>query len=178
MVPATSLVEEKQKRPLQAVTITPATVSELLAAKALLGILLSLFMGVLTLILNRAFGNEPGLLVLILALGSVFSALLGLLLGSFVKDINTLFTITKAGGLLLYAPALVYLFPQIPQWIGRIFPTYYMINPLVEVTQRGASFADVWPDLAILSLSILALIGAVALVVNRSTKVEGTLNIA
>ncbi len=178
MVPATSLVEEKQKRTLQAVTITPATVSEVLTSKALLGIILSMIMGIVTLVLNRAFGTEPGLLVLVLALGAIFSALLGLLLGAYVKDINTLFTITKAGGLLLYAPALIYLFPQIPQWIGRIFPTYYMINPIVQVTQHNATFVDVWPELAILSLLIIALVGVVAFVVNRATKYEGTLNLA
>lgn len=178
MVPATSLVEEKQKRTLQAVTITPATVSDVLASKALLGIILSTVMGTVTLVLNRAFGNEPALLVLVLVMGAVFAALLGILLGSFVKDINTLFTITKAGGLLLYAPALIYLFPQIPQWIGRIFPTYYMIDPVVQVTQHGATLADVWPELAILSLLIVVLIGAVAFVVNRATRYEGTLNIA
>lgn len=178
MVPATSLVEEKQKRTLQAVTITPATVGEVLASKALLGILLSTIMGVLTLVLNRAFGSEPALLVLIMLLGAVFASLLGLLLGSFVKDINTLFTITKAGGLLLYAPALIYLFPQLPQWIGRIFPTYYIIDPVVQVTQHGATFANVWPELVVLGVLIVVLLGAVAFVVSRATRYEGTLNVA
>lgn len=178
MVPATSLVEEKQQRTLQAVTTTSATVGEVLTAKILLGVVLSVTMGVVTLILNQAFGNQPALLILILSLGALFSGLLGVLLGAFVKDINTLFTITKAGGLLLYAPALIYLFPQIPAWIGRLFPTYYLIDPIIAVTQRGERLDTVWPELLILGLLILVLMSAVTYVVRRATEVEGTLNLA
>lgn len=178
MVPATSLVQEKQKRTLSALTITPASLGDVLMAKALLGIFLSIFMGVLTLILNRAFGSQPALLVFVLTLGAIFSAALGVLLGSFIKDINTLFTVIKAGGLLLFGPALVYLFPAIPEWVGRIFPTYYLINPVVEITQHGATLQDIWLDLVILALLTVALLVAITAVVRRAARYEGTLNLA
>lgn len=178
MVPASSLVDEKYKRTLSALSITPTTLGDVLTAKALLGVLLSVFMGVLTLVLNRAFGSQPWLLVFVLTLGAIFSALLGVLLGSFIKDINTLFTVIKAGGIFLFGPALVYLFPAIPEWVGRLFPTYYLINPVVEITQRGATFADVWPDLAILVVLIVVLFVALTAVVRRAAHVEGTLNLA
>jgi ABC-2 type transport system permease protein len=178
MVPATSLVEEKQKRTLRALTITPTSLADVLLAKGLLGVILGVAMGVLTLVLNRAFGQSPGLLVLVLALGAVLSATLGVLLGAFIKDINTLFTVIKAGGLLLYAPALVYLFPEIPEWVGRVFPTYYMIQPVVEITQKGAAWPDIAPELTILVLLILLMLGVITAVVRRASQVEGTLNLA
>lgn len=177
MVPASSLVEEKQKRTLSALTITPTSLADVLLAKGLLGVFLSIFMAVLTLILNRAFGSQPALLVLVLSLGAVFSAALGVLVGSFIKDINTLFTVMKAGGLLLFAPALIYLFPAIPEWVGRLFPTYYLINPVVEVTQNGATFADVAPNLVILLLLTGVLLVANAAVIYRAARYEGTLNL-
>lgn len=178
MVPAASLVEEKNKRTLNAITITPTSLADVLMAKGLLGVLLSVFMAILTLILNRAFGQEPALLMLTLVLGAIFSAALGVLLGSFIKDVNTLFTVMKAGGILLFAPALVYLFPDIPEWVGRLFPTYYLINPVVEITQRGATFQDVWPDLLVLIVLIVVLLVANTAVIRRASRFEGTLNVA
>lgn len=168
MVPATSLVEEKQKRTITAVTTAATTLEELFIAKGIVGFGLSLFMGAFILFLNRAFGAEPLLLVVLLALGALMAATFGVLLGAIVKDINTLFATIKGIGILLYAPAIVYLFPTIPQWIGRIFPTYYIIGPIVAVTQEGATWADIRLDVAILTLLNLALVAVVATVARRA----------
>ena len=170
MVPATSLVQEKQDRTITAVTTTSASLGEMFAAKALLGVLLSLVMGVVILVINRAFGGQPLLLLGLLALGAVMAALIGVLMGAFIKDINTLFATIKGLGILLYAPAFIYLFPSLPQWLGRIFPTYYMIDPIMAVTQRGAGWADIRLDTAILALLDLALIGVITLVAQRSRR--------
>jgi ABC-2 type transport system permease protein len=176
MVPAASLVGEKQKRTLRAVTTTSASLGEVFAAKGLLGAAVSTTMAVVTLILNRAWGPEPVLLLVSLALGAVMAACLGLLLGAFIKDIGTLLTVVKAGGLLLYAPALVYMFPEFPQWTGRIFPTYYLIQPVIEITQQGGTWAGVAPELAILVGLNLVLIAVLALVIHRAPETEGALN--
>lgn len=168
MVPATSLVEEKQQRTITAVTTAATSLEEMFLAKGVLGFGLSLFMGMLILFINRAFGTQPLLLVALLALGAVMAAAFGVLLGAFAKDINTLFATIKGLGILLYAPAIIYLFPSIPAWIGRLFPTYYMISPIVEVTQRGAAWADIWLDVTILLLLNLALIGVIAYIARRA----------
>lgn len=55
----------------------------------------------------------------------------------------------------MYAPALVYMFPQIPQWIAKVFPTYYMIAPVVEIVQHGGG----WPDIA---FDVSVLVGLIA----------------
>ncbi|MCK4723246.1 MAG: ABC transporter permease, partial [Dehalococcoidia bacterium] len=123
MLPATSIISEKQNRTLQAVVVTPTTLADVFVAKALLGITLSLCMGILMLVINQAFGTQPLLLVLVLVLGSIMHAEIGLVLASVLKDTTSLFAVLKFFGILLYAPVLIYLFPQIPQWIGRIFPT-------------------------------------------------------
>lgn len=168
MVPATSLVEEKQKRTITAVTVAATSLAELFAAKGLLGFGLSLFMGIAILLLNGAFGAQPLLLIGLLALGAIMAATFGVLLGAFVKDINTLFATIKGLGIVLYAPALIYLFPSLPQWIGRLFPTYYIISPIVAITQEGATWADIRLDVAILLLLNLALIGVIAVVARRA----------
>ncbi|MEZ4592129.1 MAG: ABC transporter permease [Chloroflexota bacterium] len=168
MVPATSLVDEKMKRTLTAITTTPTSAEEVYLAKGLLGVIIGVVMGVVILAMNRAFGSQPLLLVGLLALGGVMASAFGILLGMLLKDINSLFATIKGIGILLYAPAFVYLFPSLPQWVGRIFPTYYIIGPIMDVTQKGASFGDVAPDVAILIAIILLLVGVVALLSRRA----------
>ncbi len=170
MVPATSLVEEKQKRTITAITVAATSLAELFTAKGVLGFALSLFMGVAILLLNGAFGAQLLLLIGLLTLGAVMAATFGVLLGAFVKDINTLFATIKGLGIVLYAPALIYLFPSLPQWIGRLFPTYYIIGPIVAITQEGATWADIRLDVSILLLLDLALIGVVAIIARRAQK--------
>ena len=151
MLPPTSIIDEKQKNTLEALIVTPTTIGDVFLAKGLLGVIISLAMGMVILILNSAFGAEPLLLVVVLALGAIMAVELGLLSGALIKDITTLFALWKFAGILLFGPALIYMFPQIPQWIGRVFPTYYFIQPVVDISQRGGG----WPDIA-LNVSILA----------------------
>ncbi|NLE76787.1 MAG: ABC transporter permease [Chloroflexi bacterium] len=176
LVPAALLVEEKQRRTLRALTTTSASLGEVFASKGLLGILLSVVMSVVTLWLNRAWGGQPALLLLTLTLGAVMAAAIGLLLGAFLRDMTGLMTAAKAGGILLYAPALVYLFPELPQWIGRLFPTYYLIGPVMEIIQEGGTWASVAPELAVLAALDVALLALAALVVRRAPQAEGALN--
>ena len=163
MVPASLLVDEKQKHTLSALAVTPTTLADILTAKGLMGVILALVMSIVIMLLNQAFGTQPGLLMMVLGLGAVLAALFGLMLGSLVKDINTLFAITKATGVLLYAPVIVYMFPQIPQWIGKIFPTYYIIQPVVEISQEGGMWSDIIPEVSILAGLIVLMFAVVNL---------------
>ena len=167
-LPAISVVNEKERKTLEALVITPTTMGDIFVAKGLLGIILSLVMGIVILILNQAFGAEPALLLLVLVLGAIMAAELGLLLGVLVKNTTSLFAVVKFGGLLLYAPAFIYLFPQIPEWIGRIFPTYYVIQPIVEISQRGGGWPDIAMNVFILIGLDLILIGVVMLALKRT----------
>ena len=131
MLPAMAVVTEKEKKTMTVLVASPATLGEIFFSKGVVGVVLSLFMGVAVLLINQAFGVQPWLLVLVLGLGAVMASIIGLIAGAFLKDVTSLFALSKIAGTLLSGPGLVYMFPQIPQWIGRIFPTYYMIEPIV-----------------------------------------------
>lgn len=159
MVPASLMVDEKQKHTLTALAITPTTQGDILAAKGLMGVILALVMSIVILLMNQAFGVQTGLLMIVLGLGAVLAALFGLVLGALVKEINTLFATIKGIGILLYAPVFVYMFPQIPQWIGKIFPTYYIVQPVVEISQQGGAWSDIVFEVSILAgLIVLMLV--------------------
>lgn len=166
MLPATAVLNEKEKRTLTALAVTPATLGEIFLSKGIIGAVLSLIMGVLILIINNAFGSHPWLLLMVLGLGVVMSTIIGLLGGALLKDVNSMLAFYKFAGIILYAPALIYIFPQIPQWVGRVFPTYYIIEPIVELVQRGGD----WPDIAVNTFVLIGLIVLFAILLSRVLK--------
>lgn len=170
MVPAASLVEEKQKRTLLSLTTSPVTLLEVYISKTLLGLATGLVMGVAILLVNQAFGSQPLLLVGVLTLSALASAVFGVALGSLVKDINVLLAVLKAAGLVLFAPGILQLFPEAPAWIAQIFPTYYVLNPVLEVSQHGAGLGEIAGDLAILSTMVAILLLLLAFLIERQAE--------
>lgn len=150
VIPATSLVIEKEKRTAGALLTTPATVTELYFTKGLLGFFLSIVMGIGILALNQGFGPQPGLAVLILSLGAVMAVCVGLIVGSLINNIATMYTTVKLLGFFLYGPGIVKLFPKIPAWIGKLFPSYYVMNPIMELTQYNRGWSMIRTDVVIL----------------------------
>jgi len=172
MIPSSSLIEEKQKRTLRALVVTPASPGEVFLAKGLMGGLVSLVMGVVILALNNAFGAHPGLLLLVMALGTTMVVEFGLMLGALVKDMNTLMTVIKSSGILLYAPVFFYIFPEIPAWIAKIFPTYYMIDPIIALSMQGGGWSEIAVNVGILGALIVALGVVTALVIKKFAQSE------
>ncbi len=148
-VPAASLVEEREKKTIEAVLVTPVQMPDILAGKAGLGVVLAMATGIMTLVLNNALGVNPGALIIVLFLASLMSAEFGLILGSLAKDTNTLFTFIKSIGALLAAPVIFIIWPGLPQWIAKIFPTYYFLSPLYEIAIKDSSLGQVTLDLSI-----------------------------
>jgi ABC-2 type transport system permease protein len=163
LIPASSLIEEKQKHTLVALTTTPTSLLDVYLAKAALGFIISTIMGLIILLLNNAFGNQPLLLLTVVALGALMASSIGILMGSIVNDMDALLGVIKAFGLILFAPGILEMFPSVPGWVGRFFPTYYMMNPLLEVSQNGAGLSDIVGDLAML----VALTGVLIFVLTR-----------
>jgi ABC-2 type transport system permease protein len=141
-LPASSLVEEREQHTLDALLITPARIGDVLAAKTALATLLSVAMAMATLALNRAFTDNAWQLALVLTVGSLMMAELGLLLGLWAKDANTLFTAVKAGGIFIFLPVIFMIWPDLPQWIPRLVPTYYFLQPVFEISVLGGALSD------------------------------------
>jgi ABC-2 type transport system permease protein len=121
---------------------------EIIVAKALFGLFLGMVMGMLILVLNNALSDA--LVVVFLLFGVLFTVGLGLIAGVIMDNITDLVARMKLFNIFLQLPALVILFPQIPQWIGMLFPTYYFIDPILSITQYGAGIGDVWWKLLVL----------------------------
>jgi hypothetical protein len=122
---------------------------------------LAVFTALLTLYLNKALGSQPQVLLLGLFIAALMSIEIGLIFGTVVGDVNTLFTLIKTSNIFISAPVIFYLFPSWPQWIVKIFPKYWIINPIFETTIKNGGFTDVLFDFAIAVGIIAIMIGPI-----------------
>lgn len=160
-----AIQQEKERRTIWAVLVTPTSMTEFLTAKGTLGVIIGALMAVATLALNGALGGDPPALILTLVLGAVMFVEIGLIFGILAKDSATLFTLMKSTGIFFMAPALFILFPNWPQWIAKIFPTYWIMDPMFGVTMRGETLSNVGLDLLIslgICLVLIPVIGILA----------------
>ena len=171
-IPSSSLVDEKQKRTIGAVMSTPATQGDIFISKGLLGIMISIIMGILILILNHAFNAQFFLIILILFLAAIMASCLGLIVGAFIKDTASLYSVIKGLGLIIYGPGIIKIFPQIPEWVGKLFPTYYVMNPIMEITREGGSWSTVNLDVFILIGIIAVFVAIVGVIANKTRQQE------
>lgn len=159
LIISSSLIEERELRTLNAVLVTPITPLEVIMAKSLYGLFLGLTLGLLILALNKSLTGEIYLVLLFLVLGTLLAIGLGLVAGVVMKNITDLIARMKIFNLFFMFPAFVILFPQIPQWLGYFFPTYYFIEPILAITQKGAGLSDVWwKALVLIAVDILVVI--------------------
>jgi ABC-2 type transport system permease protein len=170
-LPSFSLVEERERKTLDAMLVTPVRLNEVLLAKAALGLLLSLLMAIVTLALNGALAGQPAGLLLALLVGAVMSVEIGLVYGAASRDTKSLYALFKSLNLFLLAPVLFYLFPDWPQWIARVFPTYWFLDPIFQVTLGGASLGEVAGDLLV-ALAICAALVPVVLLLSRRMQAQ------
>lgn len=166
--PASMLVDEKVQRTLTAVLATPASMKEILLGKGLVGVVLSFALALVSLLLNGVRVGDFGGLLVVLLVVSVFWSCLGLIIGLLARNPEMLFAVVKGAGAFFFGPAVFYIFPDWPQWIARMFPSFWAIDPLWQLIANDAELADVLPSLAIVAGMCLLAIPAI-LALSRRT---------
>lgn len=167
-LPASSLLDEREKHTLDALLVTPTRMSEVLLGKAILGILMGVVLGFVSLALNGATGKRPLDVLVFLTMGSVMMAELGLVLGALVKDANSLYTAIKGAGVFIALPVIFIIWPTLPQWIPRLTPTYYFLQPVYEIAINGGSLGSYGVELSIGCAICAALLPVVVAVGHRA----------
>jgi len=165
--PGSNLVEEKEHGTLMALLVSPAKIGDVLAAKWALGTILASIMAVATLVLNNALGSNWLEVLVVVLVAASLSSMVGLLMGTFAKDSTIMFGMIKGLGIFLFAPTLFYIFPEWPQWIAKLFPLYWILEPIWVVSVMGGSITEVWFELAVAIGITIALIPAVGFVARK-----------
>ena len=144
------IVEEKEKRTLDFLLSSPASLNEIIAGKALTGVVYTLLIAGVLLGINRKFIQNWPLTLLTIVLGLLFVVGVGLVIGSLLN--NTMQVNTWAGLILIVLLAPSFPSIAISTWFDsgmRVIPTYYLTEAL-KLSMAGAASSRLWMYLAVL----------------------------
>jgi len=145
------IVEEKEKRTLDFLLSSPASLKEIVAGKAVTGVVYTVLIAGLLLGINRAFIHNWPLTGLTVVIGLLFVVGVGLVVGSLLKNTMQVNTWASFVLIVLLAPS----FPSIgiTKWFDnamRVIPTYYLSEAL-KLSMAGTVSSQLWVNLAVLS---------------------------
>jgi ABC-2 type transport system permease protein len=153
---ASLIAAEIHERTITAILVTPARVSDVLAAKSLLGTGLAFGQAVLILLATATFVRGWAILTVALLLGSILVTGVAMIAGSLGRDFIGIVFWSVLFMIPLAVPAFSVLFPgSAAAWIQAL-PTYGLVRVLVGVSAYGDGWARVAPDLVVLAVWCLA----------------------
>jgi len=163
----TLLAEEKEKHTLAAILVSPASYVDVVAAKAIVGLVYSLLIAFILLALNGGLvGNLP-LLFTVILLSSLVLVEIGLLMGGFFENVTQVNTWSTFVMLPLMLPGMLPSFSGVLDVVMRFIPTYYTIDAIRLALADQATLANVWLDLVVLGGCAVALFVAVVWALKR-----------
>jgi ABC-2 type transport system permease protein len=162
------LVEEKEKKTLRMLMVSPASYGDVIMGKLLVGLGYQLVLTLIVLLVMHGFTGNLVALFCFIVLDACFSLTLGLLIGSLIQTQNAL-------GAILGALSLIYIFPAIfagtlaslfqgslVMQIIQIFPTYYMADGLVKALNNQSLQGGMLLDFSVvLACTVVAFLAAV-----------------
>jgi len=155
------IVEEKEKRTLDFLLSSPASLNDIVAGKAMTGVVYTILIAGLLLGLNRRFIQSWPLTLLTVVLGLLFVVAVGLVIGSLLK--NTMQVNTWASFVLIVLMAPSFPLLGISAWFEkamRVIPTYYLSEAL-KLSMAGTVSSQLWLYLAVLlGCTVIAFLAA------------------
>jgi ABC-2 type transport system permease protein len=175
------LVEEKEKKTLRMLMVSPASWGDIVLSKLLVALVYQfLVSGAVLLIQGGLIGQVP-LLLLFTLLSACFGLMVGLLFGCICQTNGTLGTFIGLISLAYTLPALV-LGPLNVIMQGspleqamKVLPTYYMADSFLKAMQNQASLEDTLPDILILLASTVLLFFLAIWALRRQSAVVGAI---
>jgi len=155
------LVEEKEKHTLEAILIAPASYTDVVIAKGLVGLFYALVVSVIVLALNEGFKGNLILLFAAVLLTALFIIGVGILMSQFFDSVMQANTWSTVVFFPIIIPAMFFSYPPSFERIFRLIPTYYS----VKAFQLAWTGGNIWPE-ASLCLGMLAASVLIILAVN------------
>jgi ABC-2 type transport system permease protein len=159
----TFLVEEKERKTLSAILIAPASYTDVIAGKALVGIVYAMGGVLILFALNQGFTGMVGLSLLIALLSSLVLTLVGLTLGGLFNNTGSLNSWASLAFLPFLLPVMVVgttgSSPLLT--LMQVIPTYHTARGLGMALSGTATLAEVGVNLLALVLSAAVAFGLV-----------------
>ena len=150
----TLLVEEKEKRTLDAILVAPPSYADVVLGKMVVGLIYSLLSAFAVMAVNDGFQGDIALSLALVVLASIALALIGLLIGGLIDNLTSLNTWSTFIMLPLMLPGLLAAIPLgmlggVLRTIMQIVPTYQVVQGLsLSLSGKGVETAG--------SLAVLA----------------------
>lgn len=168
MVVPLLLVEEKEKRTLDFLLSSPASLKEIVAGKALTGVAYTVVIAGLLLITNRQLVGNWLLTSLSILLGLVFVVSIGLFMGSLLTNVMQVNTWASSVLIVLLAPSFPSLgLPAAVDTAMRLIPTYYLTEAL-KLSLSGSTSTRIWTHLAVVLVSSVVAFAAATWALRRT----------
>jgi len=175
------LIEEKEKKTLRMLMVTPASFTDVILGKLLIALGYQLALSLIALAIQNGFIGQVPLVLLYALLGSCFSLALGLLLGCIF---STASAAGAAGGLVFF----IYIVPAIfagplgtllvnnpIAQVVKVLPPYYMAEGVYNAMQSQGSLSSNLLDIGIIAGSTLVFLLVAAWLLRRQSSVAATI---
>jgi len=175
------LIEEKEKKTLRMLMVTPASFTDVILGKLLVVLGYQLLLSLVALNIVNGFTGQIPLVLLYVLLGSCLSLAIGLLLGGAFQ------TSSAAGGIggmlsFIYTIPAIFsgpvgaLFSNSPIiQLMKIFPTYYIADGVYKAMQNRGTLNDQLLDLGVLVGSILILLALTTWILRRQSSIVASI---
>jgi len=147
---STLVVEENALGTLRAVLVTPATSSDVISAKSIVGFVYALLVVTVILLLTQSLRGDIIALLACIFVGAMFAVSLGLFLGSLTDNITGSYIYVAVPLLIMVIPAILIFIPDVSLSIVKAIPTYYMANAFDSILNYGANLRNVLSDVIVL----------------------------
>lgn len=148
---STLIVEESAAGTIKAVLVTPASPSDIIAAKGVVGCVYAIGVAAAILLLTQTIRGSFPALALALLLGALLAVSLGLFLGSLTDNITGSYIYVSIPLIILILPALTIFLQDVSVPAMKFIPTYYLVNAFNDIINYGATIADVAKDLIVIA---------------------------
>ncbi len=176
------LAEEKEKKTLRMLMVTPASFADVVVGKLLVGLSYQLVLTIVAVGIQGGYIGQVPLILLFALLGSCFSVSLGLLAGGLFQ------TTTTAGMFSGMVSSVIYIVPiffvgLFYQILGdtpftpiiKVLPTYYIADGVTKALQSAATWSNLWLDVSVVIGSIALLLAIATWGLRRQAAVAATI---
>jgi ABC-2 type transport system permease protein len=175
------LIEEKEKKTLRMLMVTPASFEDVLFGKLLVVLLYQVVLTGVVLAILGAFAGQIALVLFYALLGACFSLALGLLFGAVFNSVSAA-TAVEGLVILIYVVAGIFVGPlgQLLRnspalWIAKALPTYYIAQGVYNASVRLGSLGSNLLDIGVIVGSTVVLLTVSAWVLRRQSAVAAAI---
>jgi ABC-2 type transport system permease protein len=170
------MVEEKEKKTLRMLLISPASMTDIIVSKMLVGFGYELALLLVALAITNGFIGQLPLTMLFSFLGIILSLAIGVLAGAFFQTMSATNAFGSIASLIFMVPSFILIVgsgsnnPLVP--IIKLLPVYYIADGLYNALNATTNAGTFALDVGVIAGSIIILVVAAVLILRRQTLIQ------